>query len=396
MTGKRPRIALMLRHVDERGGISVFTRRIVEHLARNADEFDFHMLYRSAAQRSMLGHLPGEHVVVPAPNKLVWDQIAVPRYARRSGASLVFNGKLSVPLVSPAPTVFTMPSGAQFAVPWVYPPADRLYTRMMVPRYCRSARAVVTHTEQGRRDIVKLSGIDPGRVHVIPHGVSSWLRPASIETRAAFLESRGLDRPYVLFVGGITPLKNIGGLLRAFANLRAHADVELVLAGFKRWRFASDIALIEQLRIGDHVRLLGFVPDEELAALYSAAACFVMPSWYEGFGIPIIEAMACGCPVVTSNAGCLPEVAGGAALLVEPSDHSAMATSILRLIENPEARAEYIERGLRRAAPFTWEATGEGVRAVFRGLLFGESARPSTLQSAGAPAPDAGRAVAHR
>ena len=160
----------------------------------------------------------------------------------------------------------------------------------------------------------------------MPHGVDRYLRPAPEAAKAALRDKLGLARPYILFLGGITPLKNIGNLLRAFARVATTHDVDLVLAGFKRWSFEQELAPIGELGLEDRVKYVGYVADEDLAALYSAAECLALPSWYEGFGIPIVEAMACGCPVVTSSGRhAAPEVAGGAAILVDPADPASIA-----------------------------------------------------------------------
>jgi glycosyltransferase involved in cell wall biosynthesis len=280
----------------------------------------------------------------------------------------VFNGKLSIPLASPAPAVFLIPSGAQFAVPWVYPPMDRLYTHLMVPRYARRAGAIITHTERGRQDIVRYTGAAADRVHVIPPGIEPRLRPVPATDIEKFRSRLGLPRPYVLFVGGITPLKNIRTLLRAFALVRRENDVDLVLAGFRRWRFDADIRLIEELGLTDRVRQTGFLPDDDLPALYSGAECLVMPSWYEGFGIPVVEAMACGTPVVSSTGGCLPEVTAGCAVMVDPASHEMMAAAIHQVLHDRALRSDLIARGLRHASQFTWERMTRSISSLLRSV----------------------------
>ncbi len=380
------RIGIMARHISDPGGITVITKQVLERLLPAPNGVTYHILHRTQRGRDALAHLPGEHVVLPAPSRLIWDQVSVPRYAARARLDAVFNGKLSIPLACAVPTAFLMPSGAQFAVPWVYPPLDRLYTRVMVPRYAQRASAIITQTERGREDIVRYMGARPERIHVIPPGIQPSLRPASQSAIDAFRSRLGLSRPYVLFVGGITPLKNIPTLLRAFARVRQDKDVDLVLAGFRRWRFESDIRLIEELGLGDRVRQTGFVPDDELSALYSGAECLVMPSWYEGFGIPVVEAMACGTPVVSSNAGCLPEVLGGCAVLVDPSSADIMAAGIQRVIDDRSLRADLVARGLRHASQFTWERTTASIATVLESLALSHrqavSARAHTGKSA--------------
>ena len=193
----------------------------------------------------------------------------------------------------------------------------------------------------------------------------------------------GLTRPYILFLGGITPLKNIGNLLRAFGRLAPTHDVDLVLAGFKRWSFEVELAPIAELGLEDRVKYVGYVPDEDLAALYSAAECLALPSWYEGFGIPIVEAMACGCPVVTSSGRhAAPEVAAGAAVLVDPADPAAIADGLARVLDDPALRAELIAKGLVRGPQFDWETTGRRTADVIESLVAAPAARSGPLDGA--------------
>lgn len=377
---EKAHVGIMLRHIDDPGGITVFTKRIVTHLLEHEGDVTFHLLYAGPDQAEGFAEYPHARVaVLSTHSKLRWDQWLVPRYAREAGLDLVFNPKLSVPLLCDVPTAFCLAGAEQFAVPEIFPWLDRLYTHTMMPLFCRKAAAVITHAEIGRRDIARLVGADPTKISVIPHGVDPWLRPADDAERAAVRSRYELPRPYVFFLGGLNPLKNVGNLLRAMAILgEKHDDLELVLAGFRRWRFEEDLRLIEELGLSSRVRQIGYVPDEDLAALYSAAECFALPSWYEGFGIPILEAMACGCPVVTSTRGACPEVAGGAGLTVEPDDPEAVADAIDRLLTDPSRRRACIEAGLRRASGFTWERTGERIREVIRSLL----SRPAPIRAA--------------
>ena len=271
--------------------------------------------------------------------------------------SLLFNPKFSVPLFSKVPTLIVIPGREQLAMAHVFPWYNRWYNQLLVPAFCRSATALITHSQIGREDC-EMMGARPERIHVVPHGVDRYLRPASEAAKTAVRQKLGLSRPYILFLGGITPLKNIGNLLRAFARLGKTHDVDLVLAGFKRWSFENELAPIREVGMEDRVKYVGYVADEDLAALYSAAECLALPSWYEGFGIPILEAMACGCPVVTSSGRhAAPEVAGGAALLVNPADPEAIATGLSQVLDDPRLRAELIAKGLVRGPQYDWEKT---------------------------------------
>lgn len=360
-----PKVGLMLRHVSDPGGITVFTLNVVRRLVEELPGYEFHALYRSERQKELLSELELTHTILPSKSKLFWDQIAVPQYARARSLDVVFNGKLSVPLLSGKKTVFCLPGLEQFEVSEIFPLMDRAYTRVTMPLYCKNADAIITHTQTGKEHIVNHMDVNPQKVHVVPHGVHEWLERASCEDIDEIRKKYSLLGKYVLFLGGLNPLKNLRNLVRAFEIVAENdTNVQLALAGFKRWGHGPILKDIEESRHADRIRLLGFVPDEDLAALYSGAVCYVLPSWYEGFGIPILEAMACGTPVVTTERGCCPEVAGNAAILVDPAEPPSIARGILSFMTDPEKVRSHRERGLKRASEFTWRRTARGVAEV--------------------------------
>jgi len=362
----------MLRHIGEKGGIVVYSRHLLDALLALDLPDEYHLLYRDpAALGGFAGRRGVREVLLRAPGKLLWDQVAVPRYARRAGLDLVFQPKLSAPLFAPCPTAFALHGPEQFARAEVFPWANRLYNRWAMPWYCRRASAVLVLTRTAARDTVRLLGVDPEKVHAIPCAQHPRFRPVPREEAEAVRARYGLPERYVLFVGGLNPLKNFANLLRAYALLRGRIPQELVSVGFKRWRYADDLREVADLGLADAVHLPGFLPDEDLPAVYSLADLFALPSLYEGFGIPVVEAMACGCPVVTTETGCSPEVAGGAAVLVDPEDPRSIAQGMLRVLEDAALRAELVERGLARAADFSWEETARRTHALFAEIAAG-------------------------
>ena len=372
----------MLRHVTAPGGVTVFTKRVVRYLLTHPSAVDYHLLYSEESQQQVFQEFEATNVVLADRSRLRWDQVTVPRYAEQNGFSLLFNCKFSVPLTSRVPTLVVIPGREQLAMAHVFPWHNRWYNQLLVPTFCRSATALITHTQVGRDDCIMM-GAKPDRVHVVPHGVDPYLRPAPEAAKTALRAKLGLGRRYVLFLGGISPLKNMGNLLRGFARLVRTHDLDLVLAGFKRWSFERELAPIQELELQDRVKYVGYVPDEELAALYSAAECLALPSWYEGFGIPIVEAMACGCPVVTSSGRhAAPEVAGGAALLVDPADPGSIAAGLSRVLDDPKLRADLVAKGLVRGPQFDWDTTGRRTAEVIESLVSEPRARPSGLAAA--------------
>lgn len=371
-----PVVAVMLRHIEDKGGITVYTRNILQQMLAIGDRPRFALLAPSLSSVREFERFSGVDAVAlgPAPSepaKLWWDQVLVPRALARLGAAAVFNPKLSLPLRASCTGLFTMHGLEQFAAPGQFMWRDRLYFSSTMRLYCRKADAILCMTEAGRGDLARFLGVPPGKVHVIPESYNELCRPVADPARLAAVRDRyRLPPRFVLFVGGITPLKNIPALLAAFKLLRAAGRPhKLVIIGFRRWGFEDDLAAIQRLGLGDDVMEIGFVPDEDLPAIYSAADAFSLPSFYEGFGIPILEAQACGCPVVTSDVGPMREVAGGAALHFPAADAAAQAACLGRVLDDDALRRSLVEGGLRNAARYNWRRTAEATLKVVEGLL---------------------------
>lgn len=364
------KIGVMLRSIGEPGGISVYSVNLLGALLRLDDRNSYTLLYRKEEDRGRFADLANvEEVVLRAPGKLLWDQVVVPLHARKHDLDVLFHPKLTVPLVTSCETVLVMHGAEQFVVPEVFKWYDRLYFSLANPLYCRAASAVVVMTEIGAGHVVDHMGADPARVHAIHESYNEdcELMPEAEARRR--MADYDLPERFILFVGGITPLKNFGNLLRAFRELAGEVPHQLVAAGFKRWKYSEDMALIEEFGLEDRVRFLGFVPDADLAAIYNRAEVFAMPSLYEGFGMPVLEAMACGCPVVTTNTGCSPEVAGDAAILVDPYDPGDIAEGIRRVLGDEEIRNRLVEKGLQRAKEFSWEKCARETLRLLESLV---------------------------
>ncbi len=251
-------------------------------------------------------------------------------------------------------------------------PKLRRYLGKAVPRAVRRAELVLADSENTRNDIIELLGTSPEKVEVLYPGVEGRFRPVQDErllsaARAVY----GLDFPFILTVGTLEPRKNHALLLNAYAVLRELPEVphKLVIAGGEGWLYEGVLRRVEELSLERDVVFLGFVPDEDLPALYSLADVFVFPSLYEGFGLPPLEAMACGTPVVASRSSSLPEVVGDAGLMVPPDNPRALAGTIHKLLNDQVLRQKLIERGVSQAQKFTWQRTGRRLLALYRSLL---------------------------
>ena len=255
--------------------------------------------------------------------------------------------------------------------PEAFVPPLRRYLERVVPRSIARADLVLADSAHTRSDIVSHFGVSLDKIHVLYSGFAAHFRSEPEPGERERLQARyGIaDRPYVLSVGTLQPRKNYVRLIHAFSALKPETvkpGTQLAIAGGRGWLYDDILAAAEEH--GDRVRILGFVDEEDLPALYRNAALFAFPSLYEGFGLPALEAVACGVPVVCSNASSLPEVAGDAALLVDPFDVDGLSGAMGRVLEDEGLRGEMVARGIAQAARFTWEQAARQLLAVFDGL----------------------------
>jgi glycosyltransferase involved in cell wall biosynthesis len=288
--------------------------------------------------------------------RLLGRHLLWPRALRRLGADAYFGPAGQLPLGDVgAPAVLTVHDLAIYRRPDWFPPRHPFAVRLVVPRSLRRAGAIIAVSHSTARDLAELFGIEAERVTVVHHGVAGAFRPLPPERRAQARRRFELPERFILFVGTIEPRKNLETLIEAWAQLPRRPD--LVLAGAWGWRHES---LRERLsRLGGQVHLLGAVAPEELPALYNLALCLAHPAWYEGFGLTPLEAMACGTPVVCSDAASLPEVVGEAALLVPPGDVQSWRAALERVAADHELGTELRRKGILRAAEFSWDRAAE-------------------------------------
>ncbi|HEY3116550.1 MAG TPA: glycosyltransferase family 1 protein, partial [Chloroflexota bacterium] len=316
--------------INQSGGIGRFVRDLVGALAE-ADTADQYVLLHARPN-------PGREVTVPGGANFSMRSLPVPeRWAtilwHRAHLHLpveMFTGPVdlfhapdfTLPPVRRARTLVTVHDLAFLLRPESAQEGLRLYLEQVVPRSIARADYVLTDSENTRNDVICLMDAAPERVFVIPGGVAPMFRPASEDAIENVCRARGIARPYILSAGTIQPRKNYPTLIEAYDRLRTrtHLPHQLVIAGGRGWLTDATFERAGRSAFHDDIHFAGFVPDEELIALYSGASVFAYPSYYEGSGLPIWEAMACGAPVVCSNTSCLPECAGDAALLVSPDD----------------------------------------------------------------------------
>jgi glycosyltransferase involved in cell wall biosynthesis len=300
-----------------------------------------------------------------APALITLGALALPLLARRTGLQVVHDPTGLSPFIersAPYGRVVTLHDATALTHADTHTWLDVFLHRVYLPLTLRNVDAVITPSCAARDDLVRWFRLDPRRVHVVEWGVDTAFRPDPHATNT--------EAPYVLYVGALEPRKNLERLLHAFAQVRAaRTDVQLLVVGAKRWKTSRIARTVDALDLHQAVHFTGYVPDADLPALYSAASVFCYPSLAEGFGLPVLEAMACGTPVVCSSTSSRPEVAGDAAVLVNPLRPEDIAQALLKVLGDTDLAQSMRERGPARAQTFTWERTAQRTVDVYRHVL---------------------------
>jgi glycosyltransferase involved in cell wall biosynthesis len=357
-------------------GVSRYTWRLIEALAARETEQRY-TVFANPAGGAALAHLASGHLRIaddgwptahPA-QRILWEQVALPAALARGGVD-VFHSPVNVlPLRSlPCATVVTIHDLTFIHYPQHLRPARRFYQRTFTPRSARAATLVITVSECTKRDLVAQVGVDPTRVRVVYPSVDARFQPcADQEQLRVFRGWHGLPDRFLLYLGTLEPRKNLRALLEAYAILRGRdpSTPPLVLAGAKGWYHEDLFAQVRALDLERFVVFPGYIADEKQALWYAAADLFVYPSLYEGFGLPVAEAMACGTPVVTSDVSSLPEVGGPWAVGVNPRDTAALAHAMQSVLRGSETSRRLIAEGVRWARQFSTERMAQGCRKAY-------------------------------
>jgi glycosyltransferase involved in cell wall biosynthesis len=354
-------------------GIGTYVRNVVRHLAR-LDRETTYLLFCNPADEPVLRDLAENFmpVVDGSARYGLREHVSIPLKLRRLGAELLHSPHYVRPLLCTVPTVVTIHDCIHLLFPQYLP--NRMayrYARFVMGSAVRNSAIVLTVSEASRADILRFyPATDPAKVLVVPNAIDAeLLEDPGPEERERVRERYQIRGRFVLFAGNVKPHKNLERLIRAFARVRAqegNEDLRLVLIGDDVSRYASLRRTADEAGVRQDVRFFGFVPHQTLAALYRMATLFAFPSLYEGFGLPPLEAMACGTPVVTSRISSLPEVVGDGALLVDPYSEEEIAQAVSRVLDDEDLRRRLVERGLERAAGFSWERS---VRQIHAGYM---------------------------
>lgn len=301
---------------------------------------------------------PTENVEVKAmPFLRLWTHVRLSWEMAFHAPDVLFVPAHVLPLVHPRRSVVTIHDLGYLYYPQAYTSWARWYLRWSTSYNARAAAHIIADSEASKRDLLQHCQTPSDKITVIYPGHDPSFAPVRDQAHLAEVCARyGLPATYVLYVGTLQPRKNLMGLLNAIAALIEQGrDVHLVIAGKKGWLYEPLFAHVQQLGLEERVHFIGYVPQEDLPALLSEARVFVLPSFYEGFGLPVLEAMACGTPVVCSNASSLPEVAGDAAILVNPHDIAELAQALGRILDDDELHHQLVQQGLCQVRHFSWE-----------------------------------------
>jgi glycosyltransferase involved in cell wall biosynthesis len=345
-------------------GTAVYAASLIEALQQTDHRNQYQIFAvnqtRTMGQRKTLGSRT--KVVY---HDMIWHHVILPLKARRAGADLLFMPANTTPLFTPCPTVVAIHDVMPVTRPQNFTFWFRNYARVFMPLSARRSAVILTSSTHSKQDIVECFDVPPEKVVVTHLAANSKFRPISAEAVAAIKQKYGLDQ-FILVVGTLEPRKNIVRLIQAYALLRAAGvTIPLVHVGSRGWLYDEVFGEVERLGLEGSVRFLGRASLDDLVALYNAATVFVYPSLYEGFGIPVLEAMSCGCPTITSNLSSLPEVIGDAGIMIDPYNVEQIAEELKRVLEDHGLAEDMLVRGLSRANLFSWERCAHETMAAF-------------------------------
>jgi glycosyltransferase involved in cell wall biosynthesis len=356
-------------------GVGMYALHLLTHMAELDEGHEFLLLSNQAGHHGRVpAHRELHDAWQPFPSRMLWMQCVLPQTLRSIGAQLCHYPNSIAPLRSPCPYVLTIHDMTLSMLPQHHPWRKQVLIRPLIPLVARRAARVITVSSSARDDIVRLLGLPPERVAVIPEAAGAQFRPTSLAEQRRVCAAYGLRQPYVLYIGTLEPRKNLVRLIRAWGELRRKRVIEhqLVIVGAQGWQYGPIYQEAQLVGCADEVIFTGYLPGEDLPGLYSGADLFAFPSLYEGFGLPVVEAMACGTPVLISTTPALVEVAGEAAYAVDAHSVAAIKAGLEQVLCDAATREQMRAAGLARAAHFSWQHTARCTLEVYREVIAGE------------------------
>jgi glycosyltransferase involved in cell wall biosynthesis len=356
------KIGIMLRHLDQHGGgVRTYTLSLLDKLLSLNSPHKFVLIYNNCRHIGKYARYNNvREVAINTPSRVLWDQIGIPWLQRKERMDLIFNPKYSLPFFIDCPTVFVCHGLNSYVMQWGSKPAAVLYRQYIYPRYAIKASSIIAVSDTARTQLKDFLDLEEEKVHTVYHGVDDIYRQTIGENELRNTKSQySLPERFFLFAGQIFPLKNFGRLLYAYSKVGPELGIHLVVAGEHRWLCEPELKLIDKLGISKWVRRSGWVEAKTLRCFFKLTIALVFPSLYETFGLPIIEAMASGCPVITSNRFGTKEIGGNAVMLVDPENVDSIAQGMRRVATDKELRDEMVQEGYKRERQFSWEKCAE-------------------------------------
>ncbi len=363
------RISIDLRKLHDYG-IGTYIRNLVIHLARTDKDTDYVLLCRPQ-DKGFVESLGENFRALSQTDPLysMREQLRIPAQLRRAKVDVFHAPHYTLPFTTPCNSVVTIHDCIHLLFPQYLPSrVAYIYARTALWIAANRSSRVLTVSEASKKDILSFFNIDPEKITVIPNGIDGqFMIEPSTEAIARVQERYQLKSPFLLYVGNVKPHKNLERLIDAFFKLRKDGltNLTLLIIGDEITKYTTIRRTVHRYQLHKYVRFLGFVPSDTLSILYRLADAFVFPSLYEGFGLPPLEAMASGTPVVTSNVSSLPEVVGNAAVLVDPYDVNSIANGIQTILEDPLYREKLTKNGLERAKHYSWERSVAKVKQIY-------------------------------
>lgn len=383
--------------VSGRSGIGMYAERIMKALLRIDQENEYFLFLTErndsfVAENLKIVLIEGYH---RAGLNRWWENVLFPLFARRNNIKVLFSPANHLPLWPRSRELSKWQNRVRYVatihdvitdiLPETFTPKMRFWQKIFNTNAAKVADQLITVSESTARDFIRIYGQPRGHLRTVHSGVDEFFRPVKNKRMLHEVQNRyHLPQSFVLFVGTIEPRKNVSGLFRAYALIPSELRMKfpLVMVGGEGWYSREILSQISSLGLADSVIRLGYVSDKDLPALYTLATVFVFPSLYEGFGYPPLEAMSCGTPVISSNKSSIPEVVGGAAVLVDPHNVESLAQGLKRVLVSKRLRGELNKKGLRRARLFGWQQSAEQTLSILTGKKIGvEQVRDSSHPS---------------
>ncbi len=375
-----PRIGLLATLISTQSsyrsaGLHTYSHQLLHALAASYPQVAWHAFVGDRAYQPPAGlrlHYPALGVSQPL-QRILWEQSMLPVLSRRLRLDLIHGLAHAIPVASRIPRVVTFHDLSFMHYPQAFRLHNRLYLQRMAAYSARHADAIIAVSQATAHDLQHLFAVAPAKITVVYNGIDPVYVPLPRDAVASYRQQAGWPERYILTVGTLEPRKNHLGLIEAYAHYRQISDdpAPLLIGGGKGWYYETIFQRVAELGLAEHVHFLGFVPLDALPWLYNGASLFVYPSLYEGFGLPVAEAMACGVPTITSNQSSLPEVAGDAALCIDPQQPQALAQAMHEVLSSRERQDDMRNKGLQQSARFRWDKTAAATMQVYQDVLTG-------------------------